>query len=454
VTAPENRIADAVTAPDQSETVSGLKNVLSNLAHLLGGKAAAGLMSLVYLVIVARTLGAHDYGVLVLVNGYAQFVGSLVAFSGFHGVVRYGALALEAGDRPRLARIVRFMAMVEFGFGALAIAVAAIAIPFVGPRLGWSADTMRMALPFSLAVLSNTRATPQGLLQVARRFDLIGLHQAVSPVIRLVGTLIVWRAGGGLDGFLLVWLLSSVGEGMAMWLLMIGPWRRLLAGERLFGPWRGVVREAQGFGRFAMITNFDITLREFAPNLAPLTVGWLLGPAAAGLLALAQKATATLQQPAVLLGQASYSVLAGQVARRRLDLLRHTVWRSAALAAAVSVAFVAFFALAGNGLLPMIGGKSFRGGALLLGLVAVARAAGLIAAPIAAGLTALGRPQRSMAVTLVTNLALYPLLPVLILCFGTAGAGWHSLIQNIIATALLAMFFTRDGADTAEPAPV
>src|ERR1700756_504381 len=75
----------------------GLKKVLGNLAHLLGGKAAAGLMSLIYLVIVARTLGVRDYGVLVLVNGYVLFIGSLIAFSGFHGVVRYGSLAVAAG---------------------------------------------------------------------------------------------------------------------------------------------------------------------------------------------------------------------------------------------------------------------------------------------------------------------------------------------------------------------
>ncbi|MEG8055706.1 hypothetical protein QP150_01895 [Sphingomonas sp. 22L2VL55-3] len=79
---------------------SGLWLVLANLGHLLGGKAAAGVMSLVYLVLVTHRLGAADYGVLVLVNAYAVLIGSVLAFSGFHGVVRYGGLALEAGIGP------------------------------------------------------------------------------------------------------------------------------------------------------------------------------------------------------------------------------------------------------------------------------------------------------------------------------------------------------------------
>ncbi len=431
----------------QSRSESGLTRVLSNLAHLLGGKAAAGLMSLVYLVVVARTLGARDYGVLVLVNGYVLFVGSLIAFSGFHGVVRYGTLALEARDPARLARIVRFMALVELVFGLLALVVTAALVPFVGPRLGWSTDAMRIAVPYSLAVFATVRATPQGLLQLANRFDLIGLHQAVSPTVRLIGTVIVWATGPSLHAFLVVWLISSLAEGAAMWGMGLVGWRRLMGGERLPGPWRGVLREDRGFGRFTLVANLDITLQELAPNLAPLTIGWMLGPIAAGLFSLAMRATNLLQQPAKLLSQASYAVLADQVAKRRFGQLRRTVWRSAALAGSIATPIVLALWLAGDRLLPLIGGRTFRGGSTIVTLIAGARLCGLIASPISSGLTALGRPQRSMLVTLATNLALYPLLPVLILWIGLHGAGLHALLQNVVATTMLILFFARDARD-------
>ena len=397
-------------------------------------------MSIVYLVVVARSLGARDYGVLVLVAGYTQFVGSIVTFSGFHGVVRYGAMAIEAGDRARLARIVRFMTLVEIGCGAAAILIAAATAPLVGARLGWTADAMRLAVPYALAVIGTVRATPQGLLQIAGRFDRIGLHQLVSPTVKLVGSLMAWRLGGGLHAFLLVWLAASLAEGLSMWVIAWPVWTRMTEGAPLRGDWRGVARH-DGFGRFIVTANFDISLRELAPNLAPLTIGWMLGPAAAGLFSLAQRTTATLAQPATLLGQASYSVLARLAATGATDELRATVLRTAAIAGGIALPIVALFAGYGKTLMPLIGGRSFAAGGALVTLVASARAMQLVATPLTAGLTATGLPQRSMAVTLAANLALYPLLPAMIMWLGVDGAGWHALGQaGVTLVALFALF--------------
>lgn len=429
---------------------SGVRRVLGNFAHLLGGKAAAGVVSAIYLVIITRALGVSGYGVLVLVNAYAVLVATIVAYSGFQGVVRYGAIALEAGDTARFARVVRFMVVIELGFGALAIAVAAVLAPVIGPRLGWSHETVQFAILYSLAVLATVRATPQGVLQIARRFDLIGLHQTVSPFVRLGGALAVRAFGGGLTDYLTVWLAASVIEGLSMWLLAYASWRKLAPQEKLLGPWRGVLGQGDGFGKFAIITKFEITLRELAPKLAPLVVGWVLGPAGAGVFALALRGTSLLAQPALLLGRAIYPVLAAQNARRELGDLWRTVWRSVVMATAASAPIVALLGLFGAHVLPMLGGRSFRAGAGLLVLIALSRAASIAGAPIAAGLTALGRPQRSMIAALAANVGLFPLLPVLMWKFGVAGAGWHALIQGVLSTALLALFFARDAK---APAP-
>lgn len=425
---------------DERQASGGLGRVLGNLAHLLGGKAGAGLMSLVYLVIVARRLGAHDYGVLVLISGYVTTIGSLIAFSGFHGVVRYGAMAREAGDKAALARIIRLQAVIELGCGAVAILLSALLVPLIGPRLGWSAAAQALAVPFSLGVIATVRATPQGILQIGRRFDLIGLHQTINPFVRLIGSLILLFAGGRLVAFLIVWLASLLAEGVALWVLAYPTWRKL-TGEPLFGPWR---HAEPGFGRYILAANGDITLRELAPNLAPLTVGWILGPAAAGVLALAQRATNVLQQPAVLLGQASFSVLADQAARRDFAGLKRTVWRGAGLALAMGLAITAVLMLFGDRLLTLIGGKSFVMGAGLLLLIAVSRGLALASAPLVSGLAAIGRPERLVAITTVTGLCLYPLLPLLLWKLGLVGAGWHAVLQAALAALALGWFFRRD----------
>lgn len=423
----------------------GMRRILNNLAHLFGGKATAGVMSLVYLVIVTHRLGVHDYGILVLLNSYAILIGSVVAFSGFHGVVRYGTLALQAKDPAAFAHLVRFMALIEIGCGLLAILVAAALAPIVGPWLGWSPHTIRLAIFFSLAVLGTVRATPQGILQVAGRFDLIGLHQALaSPGVRLVGSIIVLFAGGGLEAFVFVWLASSLVEGLLMWMLAWSSWKKLAPGQRVLGRTLGYGQRGDGLGRFILITNFDITLRELAPNLAPLTVGYMLGPAATGLFALAQKAAGILQQPGVLLGQASYAVFAGHSARGEVAALRKTTWRSVGLACAVALPLVLLLQAFGGRLMKLIGGSSFRGGKELLVMLAFASGIALATAPFSVSLTAIGKPQRSLTVGLIANLGLFPLLPLFLWEKGVDGAGVQAILQNLVAAFAIIWYFLQD----------
>jgi O-antigen/teichoic acid export membrane protein len=424
---------------------SPVARIFLNVGQLVTGKAAAGLLSLVYLVIVARVLHAEGYGVLVLVNAYVLLIGSTIAFSGFHGVVRYGAIAIARDDPAGLARIIRFMAVVELSCGAVAIALAALLAPVVGPKLGWSDQAIRFALPYSLAVVATVRATPQGILQLAGRFDLIGLHQTVSPIARMMGVAIAWAMGGGLIAYLGVWLFAALAEGLAMWLLSWRSWTKLVQGERVLGTWRSAARENEGLARFILTTNFDLTLRELAPQLVPLTIGWMMGPAAAGLFALAQRATNVLQQPAVLLASGSYSVLADLAARGGGRPLRHAVWRSVLYSGFGSLVVLGALAIVGGQLLVWIGGGSFGGGTQLMLLVAFGRALALITTPLGTGLTAMGQPGKSVAAALIANIALYPLLPSLLLWLDVNGAGWHSIIQNLAAAIMLTVFFVRVG---------
>ena len=79
-------------------------------------------------------------------------------------------------------------------------------------------------------------------------------------------------------------------------------------------------------------------------------------------------------------------------------------------------------------------------------LLALARAVGIGAPSLSAGLIAMGRPQRSITVNLVSNLLLFPLLPALLWWRGVDGAGWHALLIALIATAALALYFRREAA--------
>ena len=234
---------------------------------------------------------------------------------------------------------------------------------------------------------------------------------------------------------------ASVAEGVGMWFLGLRELKRMRLTEPLLGPSRGTVRENEGLLPFIVTTNVDLTLGELGPKLAPLTVGWMLGPAATGLFAVAQRAGAILQQPAAMLGQASFSVIAKLLAAGEVERFRRSVWHSCSIALLIAAPVSAILGLFANRIIELLGGRTFTGGAMLLMLIAMGRALLAGSTALSSGLIALGRPGKSIAANLLGNLGLYPLLPLLIMSVGLNGAGWHALIQSFVVASALAWSF-------------
>jgi len=428
-----------------------VSRIYANLARLLGGKAASAVLGLGYMVIATHALGPVDYGVLVLVHGFAMTVGGIVEFPGWHAIVRYGAQALAEDDHPRMLRLLRFAGIVEGVGGVASILAAAALAPLIGPALGWSPTAIAFALPYSFAVLASIRATPAGYLQLLGRFDLLGLHSIVAPAVRLAGAAIAAWFGLGLKAFLVAWLAAALAEWAVMWLLGIVAVRRTLRDPAMLGTIRGAVAENPGLWRFMLAANADVTLTELAARIAPLFVGWILGPAAAGLYAVAQRATVIIQQPAQIMGQAAYAELARLVAGGGSGTeLRAALLRCAGVATAVAMPVLLILAFFGRPVAIALGGQAFAGAAGLILLLAIARTAWLVAPPASSALTALGRPTLSVAANMTINLGLLPLLPLMMLSFGLAGAGWHAILQGVGASALLLLMVMRQ---TRDPAP-
>lgn len=432
------------------KTITG--RIYANLGKLLGGKVAAGVISLVYMGIAARTLGPRDYGVLILVHTFAVTVGTVVGFPGWHAVVRFGAQAIAVDARERLLRLLRFTAVVEALGGIVAVIVAAVLGVLLGALFGWSATAIAFAVPYSFAVLGAMRSTPAGFLQLVRRYDLLGAHNVVAPLVRLIGAVIAAAIGSGLHGFLVVWLIAALAEWLAMWAMAVIVARFRLPGHRLLGSPRGAVAENAGIWRFMLAANADVTFGELAPRLLPLAVGWLMGPVAAGFFAVAQRATVIITQPAQILGRAAYAELAALVAAGGDGRsLRQAVVRCVGLAAPAALAVFAIIFLFGREIASLMAGASFAAAGGLMVWLAAAQAILLVKPPASAALVALGRPGRSVAANLASGLGLLPLLPLLIPPFGLIGAGIQSVIQATAAAVMLIWFVWQESEKGIRP---
>lgn len=413
--------------------------IFKGLGLVLGGKAGAGLISLVYLIIAARALGPRDYGILVLVHGYVTAVCGIVEFPAWQAIVRYGAEARMEDAPHRLARLLRFGAAVELTGGGAAIITTMVMAPFVGPRLGWPPETVAFAIPYSFAVLGSVRSAPAGYLQLIDRFDLIGLHNMVQPLVRLIGASLAWLMGWGLKGFLVAWLVAALAEFAVLW--GMGLWcahRRL--GPALRRPDPGSASaENPGIWRFLVASNADVTLSELAGRIAPLIVGWVLGPAMAGLFAVAQRATVIIAQPAQILGNTAYAELARMVAAGQGGApLRRTLTRviGIALAAAAPVTLIA--ALFPNPIVTLLAGPAFKAAGSVMVVLIAARMIAVVGPPCSSALSAMGYPALSMSANLFAGLIFLPVLPWLLERAGLMGAGAQAVGQALLASALLA----------------
>ena len=422
-----------------------VRRIYANLARLIGGKAGAGIISLAYMVIAARALGPADYGVLMLVHTFAMTVGGIVEFPGWHAIVRYGAEALEAKDHDRLGRLLRFAGAIELTGGVAAVLTAAVLGPWLGARLGWSPVALAFALPYSFAVLASIRATPAGYLQLLGRFDLLGLHTMAAPLVRLVGAAIAATLGVGLHGYLVAWLIAALVEWATLWALGLWVARRQLGSLPLVGSMAGVTTENEGIWRFMIGANADVTVGELASRVPPLLIGATLGAAPVGLYSLAQRATSVLAVPAQVLGTAAYAELARLVAAGGHGApLRSALRQSLRIAILASAPVVLILLLFGRQVAVALGGAAFAGAAGLLAWLTIARVILLAGPPASAALVALGRPALSVAANVISAAATLPLLFLLLRRLGVAGAGWHALVQAIVAAGLLLFFVQHE----------
>lgn len=413
--------------------------IFKGLVLVLGGKAGAGLISLLYLVIAVRALGPHDYGILMLVHGYVTAVCGIVEFPAGLAIIRYGAAATGEDAPHRLARLLRFGSMVELGGGVAAVLAAMALAPVVGPHLGWSPDTVAFAVPYSLAALGSIRAAPAGYLQLIGRFDLIGVHNVVQPTVRLVGATLALVMGWGLKGFLAAWLIAAIAEFAALWVMGLICARNRLS-QVLLHPEKGSAKaDNPGIWRFLVASNVDTTLTELAGRIVPLIIGWKLGPAMAGLFSVAQRASVILAQPTRILGNTAYAELAQMVAAGAGGApLRRTLLRVTGIALAAAGPVVIFVALFPQTIIGLLAGPAFHAAASVMVLLIFARMVAIVGPICSSALSAMGYPALSMSANLFASLLFLPVLPWVLLQWGLIGAGVQALGQAIVASALLA----------------
>lgn len=236
--------------------------------------------------VLARWMGITEYGGYAYLVAWATILAVVVAAGLPTLSLRYAAAYRAAGDRQRLAGIVRFARrlLVAFGIGALA---AAASLGIIAAALGFD-----LALPaLAVVVMAILVALSQLQLDLARTIARSGLAYLPSFVVRPIAIVaacgLVLLLSGALDaGGAIAATIAAIG------LVVLG--QGLILDRALASITGGAQPRLEprvwlGVAAPLLIINVCVAA---LPNLATLVLGAVRGPEAAGIYSVASRSAA------------------------------------------------------------------------------------------------------------------------------------------------------------------
>ena len=414
--------------------------IFRNAGSLVTGKAAAGVLSLVYLAVAARSLGPEGVGALVLVHAYALIIAGVARFQSWQAVIRFGAPMLAADDAARLKDLLRYTIRLDLISGAVAVALAVLLAPIIARLFGWSGDILRLVYYYALAVPFLIAATPTGVLRMFDQFKTLGLQQTLMPGLRCAGALALWVGGGGLNAFIMLWLVSAVFHGASLWLLGLRTLARKNLTPRILGKARAPADKA--WLPFMIKTNLSSSMELIHSNVPLLIVGAALGAGAAGFLKIAINLTNILAKPIALLNQAIFPELSKiEAGAGRSEMLRVCA-RAIGGAILIASPIIALLALFRRDLAELVAGSEFLPAAPLIALMAFAQPLQVAALGLSSATLARGRAGWELSGQLIAAATHIGLLALLLSAMGVIAAplalmaGWAALIVVLLFGAL------------------
>jgi O-antigen/teichoic acid export membrane protein len=417
-----------------------VKALTARGSTLLAGQVGAGALALALAVLLARGLGADDYGRFALIGATVSIVSQVIDVRVWEAATRYASDHLARGRRVEARAVLELALLVNLVGGVLATALLAVAahplavLVLHDPGLGSAVVIFGATAP--CIALQNASWT---VFRVFDRFGQLALLIIASSALRLGAAAAALAAGGGLVSIFAALLGAEL---VAAATLVWAAHRRLeislptatSARQRMAGI-RGDLAE---MGRFLFVSNLTGTLRIANERLDVVVVGILGFPAAAGTLNLAR----TFVQPLAFLYrpfyEAVYPKLAHARARAQLAEAWALVGRMTRLAGVVFALGAAAISVASPWLLPALAGDEYRDAyqaviPLALGTAVVGTMFCMHPAALTIDMRtwALGSLASATAVQVLATLLLVPAL-------GAAGAGIAYALFAVIWALLLA----------------
>ena len=430
---------------NRSSQQTPLGRIAANTAWLLGGKGVGGLLSLVYIAILTRSLGLKAFGHFSLIFGTSQALIAIAGFETWRIVVRYGAEHVHNEDWAAFGRLNLFAGLLDVVGAVFGTVLAWVVFFKFNHLLDLNPTMVQTAFWFNVAAVWALVSAPTGIVRALDRFDVATYVESIVPICRLIAAVIILLIGASLVRFLIAWAAIDLMEAALYWIMA----RRLCPqAVRLahLGRWRETLRENPRITRFFWITYAGATLDAAFKQGPLLAVGYFTGTKAAGLFRLARQLAQSLGKLAGLLTRAVYAEVARARVASAAHEFRRLAYRTTLLAGAAGVIVVLLALLFGGTLMDILGGDAFRGGGALLVPLAIAASFDLAAVAFEPVLHATGHPHYSLTARLLAVLSAGVALALWVEEYQAFGVAWAVALGGAVgyvALGVLARYTLR-----------
>lgn len=353
------------------------RRLARNSAYLAGGAVASALFLMLAAVLNARSLPAHDFGLLVLFQSATMLLATLMSFATQQPVIKLGASALADGDLVRLGRII--------GMGLLFDVVAAIAAAAAGFAIlavahGWiglRSNQLELAALFAGSLLFTGYLTSNGIFRLLDRFGLLSLIQALCAAAVLAATAYLYITHAPFEAYCWAWAAFYALNGQVP--LVAGLYLARQARIAISVPTGRMGRgDFKAFLAYCWATWGTATAETLWSNGDSLLVGAMVSVEAAGIYNVAKQLAGVLRKANGIYASAMFPEVSALSSRGEAESAESVRTRILLLSAVVGIIAIVAAVLLGRFVLVQLFGSRFEPAYLPLIILTAAAASQLI----------------------------------------------------------------------------
>jgi len=247
------------------------RSLLKNSSYLGGSKIVAALCGVATLAFAGRGLGVLLFGALILITSYIKAVSGIAKFQSWQVIVRYGGHGIAHGDPEHFKIATGFAFALDMMSGIGGMIVGAALLPFIGSWVGIPSQYLWLGMLYCTVLPIMSSATPDGVLRVLDRFDLISWSGTVQPISRAVLAGAAFMSGATFPVYVAIWYATDLAGNLYIWYLGVRELRRhgMLEGIRpTLKP-----SALEGAWRFAINVNLTTSVQAVWGPIGRLVVG-------------------------------------------------------------------------------------------------------------------------------------------------------------------------------------